>query len=135
MSAAQNALFQAIYARLSSDSALTGLVGEDAIFDRLLPKAKLPAIVFGTCESQDWSTATEDGSEILLTIEIWSEAEGRRALQAVEAQVRALLHDGELTLDGFHLVNLTYRTTRTRRQPRTGLFLAEMRFRAVIEPN
>nr|WP_272210653.1 DUF3168 domain-containing protein [Marinicella sp. W31]MDC2876554.1 DUF3168 domain-containing protein [Marinicella sp. W31] len=134
MSSAENALLGAIHMALSSDAALSALIGPDAIFDRLLSRPQLPAIVFGECETRDYSTVTESGNEHFLTLEIWSEAHGRKALQAIEARVKALLHDAELALSGFALVNLRHRSTRVRRVARTGYFLAEMRFRAVSEP-
>ncbi|TNB47027.1 DUF3168 domain-containing protein [Martelella lutilitoris] len=134
MSSAENALLSAIHARLANDAALTALIGPDAIFDRLLSRPQLPAIVFGECETRDYSTATEAGSEHFLTLEIWSEAHGRKTLQAIEARVKALLHDAALSLSGFALVSLLHSKTTGRRVARTGYFLAEMRFRAVTEP-
>ncbi|PRX10474.1 UNVERIFIED_ORG: uncharacterized protein DUF3168 [Martelella mediterranea] len=134
MSSAENALLGAIHRTLNSDAALSALIGADAIFDRLLSRPRLPAIVFGECETRDYSTSTESGSEHFLTIEIWSEAHGRKTLQTIEARVKALLHDSDLSLSGFALINLLHRSTRVRRVTRTGYFLAEMRFRAVTEP-
>ncbi|AJY47231.1 DUF3168 domain-containing protein [Martelella endophytica] len=134
MSAVENALLAAIHARLASDATLTGLIGADAIFDRLLSRPRLPAIVFGLCETKDYSTVDATAYEHLLTIEVWSEAYGRKALQAIEARVRALLDDAPLTLSDAHLVSILYRSTRVKRVERTGYFLAEMQFRAVTEP-
>jgi hypothetical protein len=47
--------------------------------------------------------------------------------------VHALLHDAALALEGAVLVNLLQVNTRTRREPKTKFYLAEMRFRAVTE--
>ncbi|MGV0818666.1 DUF3168 domain-containing protein [Martelella sp. AMO21009] len=134
MSSTENALLAAIHAVLSGDSELTGLIGADAIFDRLLSRPRLPAIVFGECVTTDDSTVDGKLFEHALTIEIWSEAHGRKALQEIEARVRALLDDQALSLAGATLVNLAHRSTRVKRVTRTGYFLAEMRFRAVTEP-
>ncbi|WP_183485015.1 tail completion protein gp17 [Martelella radicis] len=131
---AENALLTAIHARLSGDAELTALVGPDAIFDRLLSRPRLPAIVFGECETRDNSTATESGAEHFLSLEVWSEAHGRKAVQTIEARVKSLLDDADLAVSGFVLVNLRHRSSRIRRVTRTGYFLAEMRFRAVTEP-
>ena len=134
MSSIENAFLKAVHATLNDDAELNGLIGVDAIFDRLLSRPKLPAIVFGECETKDYSTATETGYEHLLTIEVWSEAHGRRALQAIEARTRALLHDADLPLLGAVLVSLLFRKTRVRRVARNDYFVAEMQFRAVTEP-
>ncbi len=132
MSAA-NVLLRAIHQRLSGDAELAALIGPDGIRDRLLPRPVLPAIVFGQTETRDYSTATEAGEEHLLTLEIWSEAGGRRQAQEIAAVVHRLLHDAALTLDGAALVSLLQLRTRTRREPRTRLFLTETRLRAVTE--
>jgi hypothetical protein len=132
MSAA-NALLQAIHQRLSADVALTGMIGPDGIRDRLLPRAALPCIVFGDMETRDFSTSTEHGEEHLLTLEIWSEGEGRRQAQTIAGLVRSLLDDAALTLDGFSLVSLLQTGVRARREPKTRFYGAEMRFRAVTE--
>jgi hypothetical protein len=130
---AGNALLQAIHQTLASDAALTAIIGTDGIRDRLLPRPKLPCIVFGEMETRDFSTASEAGEEHLLVLEIWSDGEGRRQAQEVAGLVHGLLHDAALPLDGAVLVNLLQLGTRTRREPKTKFYLAEMRFRAVTE--
>ncbi|MCJ9673171.1 MULTISPECIES: DUF3168 domain-containing protein [unclassified Neorhizobium] len=130
---AGNALLQAIHQTLASDAALTAIIGADGIRDRLLPRPKLPCIVFGEMETRDFSTASEAGEEHLLVLEIWSDGEGRRQAQEIAGLVHGLLHDAALALAGAVLVNLLQVGTRTRREPKTKFHLAEMRFRAVTE--
>lgn len=130
---AGNALLQAIHQALANDAALTAIVGTDGIRDRLLPRAKLPCVVFGEMETRDFSTASEAGEEHLLVLEIWSEAEERRQAQEIAGLVHGLLHDAALALAGAVLVNLLQVGIRTRREPKTKFYLAEMRFRAVTE--
>ncbi|CDZ29416.1 DUF3168 domain-containing protein [Neorhizobium galegae] len=130
---AGNALLQAIHQVLSGDAALAAIVGADGIRDRLLPRAKLPCVVFGEMETRDFSTASEAGEEHLLVLEIWSDGEGRRRAQEIAGLVYALLHDAALALEGAVLVNLQQVSMRTRREPKSKFYLAEMRFRAVTE--
>ena len=47
---------------------------------------------------------------------------------------RLLLDDAALTLQGHHLVGLQHLLTRSRREVKTRMHIAEMRFRAVTEP-
>ncbi|WP_105381920.1 DUF3168 domain-containing protein [Neorhizobium alkalisoli] len=130
---AASALLRAIHRRLGSDAALSALVGADGIRDRLLARPELPCIVFGEMETRDYSTSSEAGEEHFLTIEIWSEGEGRREAQQIAGLVHGLLHDTALSLDGAALVSLLHLRTRTRREPKTRFQLAELRFRAVTE--
>ncbi|QRM54754.1 DUF3168 domain-containing protein [Sinorhizobium sp. BG8] len=132
MSAAA-ALQKAIFQRLSTDAALMALVGAAGVTDRLLAKPSLPLVVIRSIDSSDRSTATEEGEEHLVTIDAWSENGGHLEVQTIAARVRLLLHDADLTIEGFHLVSLLHRTTRIRRDGKTRYHRAEMRFRAVTE--
>jgi hypothetical protein len=132
---AANLLLQAVFARLGGSQELTALIGADGIFDRLVAGAKLPCLVLGELDSRDFSTATETGEEHLLTIEVWSDFSGRRPALEIAGLVAALLQDAVLDLGnaGTVLVNLEHRGTRSRREAKTKLFLAEVRLRAVTE--
>jgi hypothetical protein len=132
MSAA-NELLTAICARLAADAELTALVGADGIRDRLVSGRRLPSIVIGDWTTSDYSTATEQSDEHRLTLEIWTDAAGRRQAEIIAARLHALLHDAALDLEGHHLVSLLYLLTQTRREPKTRLHVAEMRYRAVTE--
>lgn len=132
MSAA-NALMLAIHARLSTDAGLLAMLGPDGIRDRLLPRPALPCIVYGRLDTSDLSTDTEPGEEHKLTIEVWSDGEGRRQAQEIGDRVEAILENGNLTLDGATLVSLFRTGTLSRREPKTRYFLSELRFRAVTE--
>lgn len=128
-----NALLQAIHARLAGDAGLTALVGLDGISDRLLARPKLPGIVIGEMETRDLSTVSEAGEEHFLVLEIWSEGDGRRQALEIAAKVTALLDNVSLVLQGAVLVSLLRTGMRTRREPKTKYYLAEIRFRAVTE--
>lgn len=132
MSAA-NALLAAIHARLCADPQLAERLGTGGIRDRLLPRPALPCLVVGETETRDYSTGTEAGEEHRLTLEVWSEGAWRREAGEIADRVRMLLHDAALELDGAVLVSLAHERTRTRRQPKTDYFVAELRFRAVTE--
>ncbi len=130
----ENALLKAIHGRLAGDNSLTALVGPDGIHDRLLARPKLPAIVFGDMETRDFSTATEPGAEHFLTLQVWCEGDGRRRALEIAARVTTLLDDVSLALEDAVLVSLLRTGMRTRREPKTRYYLADIRFRAVTEP-
>lgn len=134
MSAASS-LQKAIFTRLSGDAALTTLVGATGITDRRLAAPASPLVVIAAIDSTDHSTATEPGEEHMVTLEAWSEAGGHRQVQVIAAAVRAALDDAALVLDGYHLVLLLHRDTRLRRDGKSRFHRAEMRFRAVTEPD
>ncbi|MFP5075731.1 DUF3168 domain-containing protein [Rhizobium sp. YIM 134829] len=133
MSAA-NELQAAIFAKLSGDATLTGLIGPGGITDRLTTPGPRPSLRFGPVESADYSTSTETGEEHRLTIEVRGEEGGHRSVQAVAARLRTLLHAQPLTLVTQTLVNLRHERTRTRRDGEVRGHRAELTFRAVTEP-
>lgn len=132
MSAA-NELLSVIHTRLAGAAGLTDLIGPDGVRDRLVVGRKLPCIVVGEVVTNDYSTSTERGGEHFFAIEIWAEAGGRRLVEEIADIVRGLLDDATLALGEHKLVSLQHRTTRSMREARTKLHVAEMRFRAVTE--
>jgi hypothetical protein len=130
MSDAANALQKAIYETLSGDAALTALIGSAGIFDRRMTGKPMPYLLIADIVTRNFGPEAE---EHILTIEGWSDAEGRKEVQAIAGGVTALLHDAVLTLTGASLINLQHRSTRIRREPKSKAFVAEMEFRAVTE--
>lgn len=132
MSAA-NELLQALHAALAGDAELAALIGPDGVRDRLVSGMHLPALVIADLATSDYSTSTERGEEHILTLQAWSDAAGQRQVQEIAGLSIAVLGDGDLPLATHRLVNLQHIGTKSRREPKTRLFCAEMRFRAVTE--
>lgn len=130
MAGSANALQAAIFARLADDPELTGLIGAGSIFDRKITARPMPYLVLSECVTREFGP---DAEEHLVTIEAWSDAEGRRQAQEIAARVKALLEDAALDLAAFALVNLAHRSTRVARETRTKAHVARMVFRAVTE--
>lgn len=133
MSTSANELLQAIHALLSADTELTALIGTDGVRDRLVTGERLPCLIMADFTTNDYSTSTEPGEEHLLTLQAFSDARGQRQSQTIAGRVKALLQDAAPMLETATLVNLQHVSTRIRREPKTRLFGAEMRFRAVTE--
>lgn len=130
MAGSANALQAAIFSRLTGDATLTGMIGANAVFDRRLTGKAMPYLVLSEIATSDFGP---DDEEHLVTIEAWSDAEGRKQAQDIAARVKVLLDGAALGLTGFSLVNLLHRSTRARREPKTRAHVAQMVFRAVTE--
>ncbi len=133
MSAASWALQQAIFATLSTDSGVMDVVGE-RVFDAVPRGSAYPYIVIGDDTESDWSTATEPGSSHALTIHIWSRAAGRRETRLAAEAVIAALNGAELMLAGQTLIDLRWLESRSSRESDGETVHAQLRFRAVTEP-
>jgi hypothetical protein len=130
MAGSANALQAAIFSRLTGDATLTGMIGAGAVFDRHMTGKAMPYLVLSEIATGDFGP---DAEEHLVTIEAWSDAEGRKQAQDIAARAKALLDGVALTVTGFSLVNLLHRNTRARREPKTKAHVAQMVFRAVTE--
>lgn len=134
MASASFALQRAVFAALSADAALVALLGSEKIYDDVPQRTGFPYVSFGQSTERDWSTATEDGAEHLVTLHVWSRAAGRKEARMIVEAVRAVLHDAPLALVGHRLVNLRHEFSDTRRDPDGETYHGIVRYRAVTEP-
>lgn len=125
---------KALYDALAGSSELTALCGADAIYDDLPVGTKPPYIVFEKIESFDWSTATEEGEEHEITLGVWSSGRGRKRLSQIISAISAALTDLNGIGGDFHLVNFSREQVTTQRILKSGLYKAEIIYRAVTEP-
>ncbi|QLF69870.1 DUF3168 domain-containing protein [Peteryoungia desertarenae] len=132
MGAKVNDLLVALQSAVSSDPVLTGFLGSDGLTDRRHRATRLPRLSLGSVESRDYSTASEASLECFLTLEIWSET-GRREAELLADRLRALALGLGENIGETRLANMLHRRTASRRDMRTGLFVAEVTVRAVLE--
>lgn len=102
-------LQKAIAARLKLDATLVSLTGVNAkIFQDVPPNPTFPYIKIG--ESQDLLDEFEciQGSEIFLTLRVYSKAPGYEQLKRIARAIYVSLHDEEdsITLDEHRLIIL-----------------------------
>ncbi len=134
MSAASWALQQAIFATLSTDSGVMDVVGERVFDARCRAAAPIPISSSATTRKATGQTATEPGSSHALTIHIWSRAAGRRETRLAAEAVIAALNGAELMLAGQTLIDLRWLESRSSRESDGETVHAQLRFRAVTEP-
>jgi hypothetical protein len=134
MASAGFELQKAIFLSLTTDTALTALLGGGRIYDNVPRGAEYPYVTFGQISSRDWSTGTDEGEEHGVTLHVWSEAAGRRQTQSIVAALRDRLHDAALSLATHRLVNLQHEFSEVRREAGGEGHRGIVRFRAVTEP-
>lgn len=83
---------------------------------------------------RDWSTGSEGGYEHLLTLHVWSQANGRREAHEIMGALSEALHEAALTLTGHRLVSLRHEQSDARREPDGETTLGIVRLRALVEP-
>lgn len=133
MSSAAFALQQAIFSKLTSDTATAAALGGPRIYDDVPNRAEFPFMTFGQSTERDWSTGSDEGYEHTITLHAWSRGRGRKEVQAVIAAARDALHDQNLPLSGHRLINLRHEYSEVRRDGDGETFHGIARFRAVTE--
>lgn len=129
------ALQQAIFATLSNDSGVQALLGATPrIYDAVPRDSMFPYAVIGDASESDWSTATETGSEHVITIHVWSRAPGHKEAKDIAEAIRAALDGAALTITGQTLIGIRYLDTDYARASDGQTYRASLRFRAVLEP-
>ena len=135
MSSISFALQQAIFAALSASSDLQALISNPPrLFDFVPPDSAFPYVVLGDGGEADWSTATEDGTEHNIQIDVWSREPGHKEAKQIADVIRATLNNAALTISGAALINIRYLATDFAREPDGQTFRARLTFRAVPEP-
>lgn len=128
------ALQQAIFTKLTSQAALTTLLGGPRIYDDAPQPVAFPYITFGQSTLRDASASVASADEHMLTLHVWSRAHGRKQTQSIIDLLRVTLHDQPLTLADHHLVNLRHEYSDCRRDPDGETIHGTIRLRAVTEP-
>ena len=131
MSTAQFALQSTIYSTLNSDSNLTSTLGA-SIFDEVPEDASTPYVTIGEDTSIDYSTKDHDGADVTVNIDVWSEYKGSKETKQIIDRIHDLLHDSNLSITGFNLVNLRFEFSDILRDPDGVTRHGVIRFRAII---
>lgn len=134
MTCASFELQKAVFSKLAGDAQVTALLGGARIYNDVPRGAALPYITIGDSTVRDWSTGSEGGHEHLLSILVWSRANGEREVHRILSAVEAALDDAPLTLPGFRLVNIRHEFSEIRRDADGETSRGVMRLRAVTEP-
>ena len=128
------ALQTSIFATLGADANVLALLGAARIHDQVPQPATYPYISFGQSTTRDADTTTEHRDEHLLTLHIWSRAEGRTETHKLIDAIRSALHDQPLALTGHRLINIRHDFSEARRDPDGDTLHGIVRLRAVTEP-
>jgi hypothetical protein len=131
MSIGQFALQSTIYSTLSADNTLTSTLGA-GVYDEVLEGASYPFVSLGEETAIDYGTKDLVGGETTLNIHIWSQYKGAKETKEIMDRIHDLLHDSNLSVSGFNLINLRFEFSDILRDPDGVTRHGVMRFRAII---
>ena len=130
MSIGQFALQTTIYNALNVSAITTTL--SCGVYDEVIEGNTYPFITLGEETTIDYSTKTATGSETTINIHIWSQYKGSKQTKEIMDKVHDLLHDSNLSVTGFNLINLRFEYSDIMRDPDGITRHGVMRFRAII---
>jgi hypothetical protein len=122
----------AIVAALVADDDLAALV-DDRIHDGAPRAGDFPSITFGETGQADWSSDSEPGGEIRLTLHVWSRAIGKREAWTIIGHLMRLLHDASLALEDSALVLIRVAFAEVRLDPDGQTEHGVVRIAALVE--
>jgi hypothetical protein len=131
MSIGQFALQSTIYSTLSADNTLTSTLGA-GVYDEVLEGASYPFVSLGEETAIDYGTKDLVGGETTINIHIWSQYKGAKETKEIMDRIHDLLHDSNLSVSGFNLINLRFEFSDILRDPDGVTRHGVMRFRAII---
>jgi len=131
MSIGQFALQTAIYSTLSNDNNLTSTLGA-GVFDEVTEGATYPFVALGEETTIDYGTKDLVGGETTINIHIWSQYKGSKETKNIMDRIHDLLHDSDISVSGFNLINLRFEYSDIMRDPDGVTRHGVMRFRAII---
>ena len=131
MSIGQFALQTTIYSTLSSDNTLTSTLGS-GVYDEVVEGATYPFVALGEETAIDYGTKDINGGETTINVHIWSQYKGSKETKQIMDRIHDLLHDSNLSVTGFNLINLRFEFSDILRDPDGVTRHGVMRFRAII---
>lgn len=130
MSIGQFALQEAIYSALNVSAITTDL--NCAVVNEPTNDQSYPFIQIGDDRVDDYSTKVEDGGEYELNFDVWSQYKGSKECKQIMDKIHDLLHDSNVSVTGFNLVNIQLDYSDILRDPDGVTRHGVMRFRAII---
>jgi Protein of unknown function (DUF3168) len=126
-------LQEAMAAALGADAGVKALIGDPArIYDDVPRNPAFPYAVIGEGGETDWSSQSSEGVEARMTVTAWSRYAGRKEAKQIMDRIRTVLHDANLAVAGWRLINLRCENAEFGRGP-GGAYRGQARFRAVLE--
>ena len=130
MSIGQFQLQQAIFSALNVSAVTSDL--SCGVFDDVPQNASYPYIALGEETAVDFSVKDIQGGDLTVNIHVWSQYKGSKETKQIMDKIHDLLHNINLSVTGFKLINLRFEFSDIMRDPDGITRHGVMRFRAII---
>jgi uncharacterized protein DUF3168 len=106
------ALQKAVHNKLTTNAALNAVI-EQRIYDAVPADAIFPYIVIGNDTMRSWDNKSFKGSNLTLTLHVWSQEHGRGIVKQIMGLIGDALLEIPIALDDHNLVTLAVEFSQT----------------------
>lgn len=126
-------LQQALFLRLKSDAPLSALLSGAGLLERATDNAAFPYVTCGQTSAFDWDTGVENSDDQLITLHVWSKAQGEDETLAIMDAIEARLADAVLVIGPRGQTRLSLEFTEARYDEELLVHHGMLRFRALTQ--
>lgn len=126
-------LQKAIRGRLAADAGLNAIVA-GRIHDTAALPTTFPSVTLGEDQVAGNFAGEYDGSEVFLTLHVWSRDVGLSEAKRIVGALRSSLHNAPLSADDHRIAVLAFENARFLRDPDGKTHHGVATFRALVEP-
>ncbi|QPC94025.1 DUF3168 domain-containing protein [Mesorhizobium sp. INR15] len=128
-------LQQALFLRLKSDAPLSALLGGAGLLEREAVNGAFPYVTCGMTSAFDGNTGAENDADQLITLHVWSKAQGEGETQAIMDRVKARLAEAVLIIGPRGQTRLVLEFSEARYDEELLVHHGMLRFRALTQEN
>lgn len=126
-------LQQALFLRLKSDAPLSALLSGAGLLERATDNAAFPYVTCGQTSAFDWDTGVENSDDQMITLHVWSKAQGEDETLAIMDAIEARLADAVLVIGPHGQTRLSLEFTEARYDEELLVHHGMLRFRALTQ--
>ncbi|UCI06764.1 DUF3168 domain-containing protein [Mesorhizobium sp. B1-1-8] len=126
-------LMQALFLRLKSDSSLSALLGGAGLLERASQNAAFPHVTYGRTSAFDLESGADDDKDQLVTLHVWSKAQGEAETRLIMDSIRSRLDGAALSIGPRGQTRLSLEFAEARYDEDLAVHHGLLRFRAVTQ--
>jgi len=126
-------LMQALFLRLKADMSLTGLLGGAGLLEQASDKAAYPHVTYGRTSAFDLQTGADNDNDQLVTLHVWSKAQGEAETRLIMDSIRARLEGAALAIGPRGQTRLSLEFAEARYDDDLAVHHGLLRFRALTQ--
>lgn len=126
-------LMQALFLRLKTDASLSALLGGVGLLEQANDKAAFPNVTYGRTSAFDLETGADNDNDQLVTLHIWSKAQGEAETRLIMDSIRARLDGAAFSIGSRGQMRLSLEFAEARYDEDLAVHHGLLRFRALTQ--